>query len=1019
MNTNVQLNNEILKDPLLIKRGIAQSAYVMRWTSESYRWVYPVFDFDGNIITYRTKSYDSNASRKYTWKPNSNGAKYYHHPEIRQHIADANGVLYIANGEPSVLAYHAVGIYNVLCWFGEGNIPSTFIEDINELGATSLIYAPDNDEAGRKSASKLRDLLHDKDIPLTVLDISAHVDRKGDTNNLWMNVEFDRDHFIDTLKSCPPLVLPAYEAPKPKPTYTYHPDDNLDAKEQLFIRLGVYGTPTDKNGWTRKKICNPLRDDKHPSMNINLVTGVGHDWGSDTNHSPKELCEYFGIEWNITRQNVPQASNMNAIPDDATDSKTEAKSKPPIKDRIRPVQTHKLKDAHSVNTQFINNEVFKNNNFIVLKSGMGTGKTQACVEYAKSNPHASLLVITPFETLTVSASNLYEIESYKNYDADMLQRIPRLAITAKSLDKLIQDDGTIPQFDIIIIDEVDQNLQQYNSTLYTGGEAPIALDALSKILNSAKQIIVTSAHVTQLDIDTLKTLSGKTNPYIIENTHRRDMPKLTLHDDMKLLIRDALTRAKQSDNPVLIACGGLKTARLIRRLATNHFGIDERDVFLLSSRNSHSTQAREIINAPNQYIPKYKLLIFTFAAGVGMSYTGGCAGMYGIFNNRGMTPQQDLQMMERPRKADMYHAHIQSSYRDLETNPQTLYKRIQRNYSATQKMANLSTAIKPENTQLAQIGTQYQAQNNISKTDKLSSFAAYAKEQGHELAYCDEEAPISFKTTWKENREQFKEEEKQKTLTIPYRLSSDEFKQKRMNRTLDELDFYARLADIIEQTTGFQLQEKLYDRFYTQKKRSQFEFFTDVFARSQNDMKKIDRLEAHDHTSLLQRTHSTLKHTWMIKLLLELAGVKHLSDVPEALKNIEELLQVEWLDKIKAFMLLHEQTLKEVFKWRKDLSPDPFAFLQWMLSRIGLKLRRGTRSSEGTRKYRYFFDDVNFEVTKQYAIHRRNYLNSDDKILSISRIETVFKRDMDIIVDDNQAKIDYQRWKEQIDNIPI
>jgi hypothetical protein len=303
--------NRTLSDPRLIQRGIARQADDMAWQCTSTRWEYPVYDFDGQVVTYRTKAYNRDAEYKYTWKPNKNGAKYYHHPEIRQYIADSGGVLYIANGEPSVLAYHASGIYNVLCWFGEKSIPDTLIEDMNELGVRSIIYAPDHDKSGRESAIKLRDLLHSTDIRLTALDISAHVEDKGDTNDIWIDSHFMPDFFIDTLNDCQNLYLPPYKAHTPTPEYKHDTVDNSDAIQQLAIALGVSGWAINADNWTKKNICNPLRDDKHPSAGFNLLSGVLHDFATGDDHSPKELCAKYSIAWKAQGERKDLTSGQN------------------------------------------------------------------------------------------------------------------------------------------------------------------------------------------------------------------------------------------------------------------------------------------------------------------------------------------------------------------------------------------------------------------------------------------------------------------------------------------------------------------------------------------------------------------------------------------------------------------------------------------------------------------------------------------------------------------------------------
>lgn len=54
-------------------------------------------------------------------------AEYYFNAdiELRPEVAHAGGLLFIANGEPSALAFRAAGVQNSVSFFGETAIPSS------------------------------------------------------------------------------------------------------------------------------------------------------------------------------------------------------------------------------------------------------------------------------------------------------------------------------------------------------------------------------------------------------------------------------------------------------------------------------------------------------------------------------------------------------------------------------------------------------------------------------------------------------------------------------------------------------------------------------------------------------------------------------------------------------------------------------------------------------------------------------------------------------------------------------
>ena len=202
---------------LLAERGILQTAEEVGWHPNNDGWMYPLFDVDDKRILlkdknpiWRWKSYDSEASPKYFWKPSGLGTerpKYYLLPGLRQAIKDANGLLYIASGEPDVLAFRAAGVRNVLCWFGEDNVPNTVANDLPQLGVNRVVYFPDLDDTGRGSASKLSAWLNGTSISCEIYALPDWLGVKGDINKLWQHYEFDTLRFQEALNCLPRLVL--------------------------------------------------------------------------------------------------------------------------------------------------------------------------------------------------------------------------------------------------------------------------------------------------------------------------------------------------------------------------------------------------------------------------------------------------------------------------------------------------------------------------------------------------------------------------------------------------------------------------------------------------------------------------------------------------------------------------------------------------------------------------------------------------------------------------------------------
>lgn len=297
----------------LQERGIFTAALSTGWTFYSYKnqpgWRYPVYDvFSGTRLAWRWKALDSRATPKYVWLTDKNAAcKFYTNSHLRQAIQAAGGVLYIANGEPSVLAYIAAGVPNVLSWFGETSVPATLAADLQRLGVREVRYPADKDETGRKSALKVRELLTGSGILFKPLAFDDDVPDKGDANDLWRACGFAAAEFQRRLAGLAALILPEpsshlFMSGERDISRLYsvgvtetRGEINPDLINAIAARLGVTGFRA--NGWSSRNVLSPFREEKRPSAAFNRNSGVLHDFGTGESYSVREVAEQLQIDW--------------------------------------------------------------------------------------------------------------------------------------------------------------------------------------------------------------------------------------------------------------------------------------------------------------------------------------------------------------------------------------------------------------------------------------------------------------------------------------------------------------------------------------------------------------------------------------------------------------------------------------------------------------------------------------------------------------------------------------------------
>ena len=89
---------------VLTKRGIQNAAAIMAVSITSTAWEYTIYDAITGASRKRFKALDkANAKLAYWWDKDGDTPTYWHHGTIRDAIKEADGLLYIAAGEPDFL----------------------------------------------------------------------------------------------------------------------------------------------------------------------------------------------------------------------------------------------------------------------------------------------------------------------------------------------------------------------------------------------------------------------------------------------------------------------------------------------------------------------------------------------------------------------------------------------------------------------------------------------------------------------------------------------------------------------------------------------------------------------------------------------------------------------------------------------------------------------------------------------------------------------------------------------------
>ena len=243
--------------------------------------------------------------------------------ELKRHIAEADDLLYIVEGEVDVWSLHRLGIHNTVGAYGATDIPDDIASILDELGVRKVIYLADNDKAGDDGAAKLATLLlragWKGEAEFRKVE-GEGIPHKGDTNDLLCHHYPDLAAARSALEALP-AFLPQIE-PKPAlkiSTPGGHNDPRWDAiKEAVRIALGVHDY--NRKGFSKKKFrCLDLHhDDPEASANWHR-DGFCHCFGCGKDFNAKQMADWLGIPWRALlgrkRQFLPANDiNLNAAP---------------------------------------------------------------------------------------------------------------------------------------------------------------------------------------------------------------------------------------------------------------------------------------------------------------------------------------------------------------------------------------------------------------------------------------------------------------------------------------------------------------------------------------------------------------------------------------------------------------------------------------------------------------------------------------------------------------------------------
>ncbi len=370
----------------------------------------------------------------------------------------------------------------------------------------------------------------------------------------------------------------------------------------------------------------------------------------------------------------------------------------------------------------------------LIRSPIGTGKTHAIEELIKTKPKLSILFTTHLISLVENGAGRLGLCSYNQCDNFDLQMERRLSICLNSIGKLAAE-GPVPQYDVLVIDEVEQVLTRLTNEL---DNKPLIFKVLKKLIANATYVVCLDAHLSKATIELLKSWVGDKQFHIVINEYQVGHDKsIVLYDDKESLQTVALQALESNQNLYLTfnsKTEAQKVSELFKQTMPSKKGL------YISSDNSGDKETKDFFSNVNRAATQYDYVICSPSISTGVSINIDHFDFVAGFFNTGINTANDcMQALGRVRNAKTTHVFSETRRGFKPLDPNIIASKWNETHKYDLGLMNLTEngeriLINNEYEQLAIVTTQ---NRNRSHNNFYEEFALLALEDGYSFKYAD------------------------------------------------------------------------------------------------------------------------------------------------------------------------------------------------------------------------------------------------------------------------------------------
>jgi phage/plasmid primase-like uncharacterized protein len=639
-------------------------------------------------------------------------------------------------------------------------------------------------------------------------------------------------------------------------------------------------------------------------------------------------------------------------------------------------RAHGLFSGHNktvLNARYLPDSLELKDGVNVIKSGIGSGKTEAVNRDSKANPQDRTIYISHRVSLTNDAAQRLHLDLYSDLGRDV-DLAPRLAICLNSLPKL-SAKNKIPHFDVVIVDEIEQLLRRLTTDIKT---KTLVLDTLKHLIKNAKKVVLLDADISNVTMSLLEMWRPDEVYHCVLNERQVGIGrKLELYDS-KGKVQRAAKKALKKGEKVFLVSNEKRTARQHYTLLSK---TGKRGLYI-SGDNGDDPDVVALFANVNEESKQYDFIVASPSVSTGVSIDNGhFTWVGGTFGHLTGTPNDAMQALGRVRNTKKIHVHVDRANTQHPTDPDEISAKWTTTHAFDAELMGINSdgargirCADYESISLNVTRSENYARSNYGynflKLACINGFEFRHAKTGERIAKEAQQLEIEGKAL--EDAEYIETRVKATDLepnqadkvrnalkkTFGQTRALDKHDVKQFYRLPDDADAEAIEAAIAEDDRG-KLRRKIKA--------------LEIAVADQAVLKTLAENQHDESEKLAADMRHVAVENALYKRVLEAVGVDPgtltvAAEEPYTAASMTPL--VDWVSE-------HRRALQGVVRVpaAPQLSKEPLRFTSKILGRLGLSQKRLGKNARGE----YILDDSDFERMREYLVRRGNFGATSEK----------------------------------------